>query len=268
MLKKYLKALFRSNEWVNVCKHRVTETRACARDKISGVYQWVCVNPLRPHSSRKRANLSAFRNFVIEFDDMDKDLQMQYAKDIGLPYALAVFSGNRSIHFIISMARDLAEDEYLAFARRLKRALPQADPACLEPARLTRCPGPNQPVVGDFKKRTTPSWLNTWLISQGAPEEESFKPFKIQPMKTRMTRTAMELLSGTTDPTDAHKDTIHTARVLFEMGMEYEQVVGALTTARQLMRQQEAPEYSEERTRKVVDWVQHTIMEKAYDTTD
>lgn len=99
--------------------------------------QYFSINPLRV--SRKDANVTCFRNFLIEFDNLPLEEQTQ--KMASIPYTSAVFSGGKSIHFIISLETPLKTiEEYKNIAYRLQQLLPDMDKACSNPSRLSRTP--------------------------------------------------------------------------------------------------------------------------------
>jgi hypothetical protein len=86
-------------------------------------------------------NVVCFRNFLLELDDMPLDRQVQYMNE-RLPWTSAVYSGGKSVHFIISLEEPLAsEADYREVAERLHMLAPAADPACKNPSRLSRLPG-------------------------------------------------------------------------------------------------------------------------------
>lgn len=74
------------------------------------VHRFIVINSC--HQKRNSKNIKKFRNFLIEIDDKDItiDDQMNFIRSIGLPFSSATYSGNKSIHFIISLDYPL-EDE-------------------------------------------------------------------------------------------------------------------------------------------------------------
>lgn len=56
-----------------------------------------------------------FRNFLVEFDDIGIDEQLALVDKLHLPYSTAVFSGGKSIHYVISLEEPLEYDEYLKY---------------------------------------------------------------------------------------------------------------------------------------------------------
>lgn len=92
----------------------------------------------KPRRSDK--NVVCYRNFLLELDKMALDDQIAYVRS-RIPYTTCVYSGGASYHFIVSLETPLQSSaEYQTFARRLHRALPEADPATKNPSRFSRLP--------------------------------------------------------------------------------------------------------------------------------
>lgn len=100
----------------------------------------VCLNPSK--SWRSDENCTAFRNILVEMDYGPLKQQLEHVKAIGLPYSAAIFSGNKSIHFLISLDRDFPdEDKYRLFAQWILKSIPLADQKTFNPSRSIRIPG-------------------------------------------------------------------------------------------------------------------------------
>lgn len=98
---------------------------------------------------RSDINVSAFRNFMLELDDMALEEQVPYVQKLGLPYTSIVFSGSRSHHFTISLREPLANStEYAHTARRLHKLVTRADSTSKNPSRLSRLPFRIRPETG------------------------------------------------------------------------------------------------------------------------
>lgn len=69
----------------------------------------VALNPIT--GWRNDESVTAFRNFLIEMDYGPLPQQLAYVKKIGLPYSAAIFSGNKSLHFLISLDTDLKSEK-------------------------------------------------------------------------------------------------------------------------------------------------------------
>lgn len=100
----------------------------------------VALNPIE--GFREDKNCVAFRNFLVEMDVGPIKEQMEYIKKMGMPYSAAVFSGGKSIHYLISLTEDLPSEEHW---RRVNEwilgILTLADENCKNPSRSIRIPG-------------------------------------------------------------------------------------------------------------------------------
>lgn len=256
-MQKYLKLLFNPGEHVNFCVSSVKEVQAYSQEDVPPECTWVCVNPIKPGTTRRQANIRQFRNFVIECDDhVDMGAQLGLIHEYGVPFATAVFSGNKSVHFVIALDTPVSKEEYRALAKRMRKVLPWADSTCFEPARLTRCPKAGmQPMIA-FGRRTTYEDVDKWLTERGAPRETARPSGKSHFLEGAMlTKRTMEFVAGLRGTETGHQDAIHAAKNMLEVGMEYDEVLDILTTTRLRYRPQETSQYARERTEKVVAWV-------------
>ncbi|NJO48264.1 MAG: hypothetical protein HC840_00950 [Leptolyngbyaceae cyanobacterium RM2_2_4] len=100
----------------------------------------VALNPIT--GWRKDEYCTAFRNFLIEMDYGPLPEQLAYAKAIGLPYSAVVFSGNKSLHFLISLDQDLPSEEvWRTMAEWTLAIATAADQNTKNPSRQIRIPG-------------------------------------------------------------------------------------------------------------------------------
>jgi hypothetical protein len=130
--------------------------------------QFFSINGL--HTKRLDANVTKFRNFLLEIDDMPLTDQWIYVSNLNIPYSTVVFSGNRSYHFIISLETPLAnKTEYDLVAKRLHAAVPNADKSTKNPSRLSRCPdvmrdnGKLQELMEPPSPRVSNTHFMAWL---------------------------------------------------------------------------------------------------------
>lgn len=111
------------------------------------------MNPTQPYHNwytprRADGNVICFRNFLIELDDYTTEQQIKYVSD-KIPFTSAVFSGGKSVHFIVSLKTPLADaEEYSKVAYRLHTLLPLSDKTTKNPSRLSRLPGVRRPDTG------------------------------------------------------------------------------------------------------------------------
>jgi hypothetical protein len=76
---------------------------------------------------------------------MPLDQQIAYVRS-RIPVSSIVYSGGSSYHFIISLETPLETyEEYMNVAKRLLLLVPEADPMCKNPSRLSRLPGRLRP---------------------------------------------------------------------------------------------------------------------------
>lgn len=103
-----------------------------------------CVNPTE-YGQRKSADVTAFRNALIEYDDISKEEQIERLLDSGLPILSMTDSGNKSVHTIVRVDASNAKD-YKRKVVELHRALEAkygspCDSANKNPSRMTRLAG-------------------------------------------------------------------------------------------------------------------------------
>lgn len=124
-----------------------------------------CINALHPtkdfaptkdwHSEykprRADANVTCYRNFLIELDNFPLDKQIDYVTKL-LPVTTIVYSGGKSYHFIVSLEDPVDAKEYKALAKRLQALVSGADPACKNASRLSRLPSVVRPETGKEQK--------------------------------------------------------------------------------------------------------------------
>lgn len=104
---------------------------------------WIRFNPL-DGKGVKTENVTDFRYALIESDDMDIEEQNAMLRDMQIPIALLLFSGNKSIHAIVKInAHDY--DEYKSRVEYLYKVCKKngmsIDTQNRNPSRMTRMPG-------------------------------------------------------------------------------------------------------------------------------
>ena len=177
--RRYLKALFRENEYVGMVipsveqqpdengKFKPTNAGIYSQtagqliqeidkaksdshgiDYVLGDYNqqagaWIRFNPL-DGKGVKNANVTAFRYALVESDDMDLGMQAAIYRKLELPIAAMVYSGGKSVHAIVHIdASDIEEYkkrvEYLY--KICKKNGLTIDIQNKNPSRLSRLPG-------------------------------------------------------------------------------------------------------------------------------
>jgi hypothetical protein len=136
----------------------------------------IAINPMFPGSTkRSRRYVATYRSFLVEFDKMTMEDQLAFVDKIGMPFTTAVFSGNKSVHFVITLEQEVSADEWVSIARRLKKALPEADQACFDPVRLTRIPTVKQPLL-KINEVVNLHDLEGFIYSRYKPSKKDSKP--------------------------------------------------------------------------------------------
>jgi hypothetical protein len=170
---------------------RITEAR-----HIMGIDDnaaFFSINPMDSTRTRCDAAVTKYRNILVEMDKMVLDLQDQYISEIGLPYSTAVFSGKKSIHYIISLEEPIQDEQlYRALVRRIYRAVGDdyVDHSCKNPSRFSRFPGHLRADTGQeqklltIKNRVSLSALESWLEKRGAGPEEVWENLTKEPRST------------------------------------------------------------------------------------
>lgn len=98
------------------------------------------INPIK--GFRRDENVTAYRSFMVEMDDGTLAEQKQYIEELGLPYSICVFSGNKSLHFGIVLDEDLPNYEiWRDIAEWILNIASKADPMTKNPTRSIRFPG-------------------------------------------------------------------------------------------------------------------------------
>lgn len=98
------------------------------------------LNPIK--GFRVDANCTSYRNFLVEMDTGDLAAQKHYVDTMGMPYSACVFSGGKSLHFLISLDQDVENEEaYRRLSRWTLSIMTMADQKTLNPSRSIRIPG-------------------------------------------------------------------------------------------------------------------------------
>ncbi len=100
----------------------------------------VALNPIKGYRSDE--NVLKYRNFLIEMDGYALKAQIEYMKRLEIPYSAIVFSGSKSMHFLISLEEDLpSEKMWRLFAQWILNIAALADQQTKNPSRGIRIPG-------------------------------------------------------------------------------------------------------------------------------
>lgn len=131
------------------------------------VLRLLSLNPI--HGFRSDKNCTAYRSFLVELDDFTINQQVNYIKSVNVPYSAMIYSGGKSVHTVITLDTDLAdEQQYRNYSTWILNILGLADQSTKNPSRSTRIPGQLrengtlQELV-DFKNSVPLEVLNDWL---------------------------------------------------------------------------------------------------------
>lgn len=154
---KFWDVLFDPEDWT--CIH--DNTYGTKTDPISKGYraehEFFVINPLQKYTKRAISNVTKFRNFLFEIDEDMNDnvvpleVQRDVIKRSGLPVSTIVYSGGKSLHWILSLETPLDDAiEYRAVWKTIEAILNDTakdmdlylkfDPNVKDPSRFSRCP--------------------------------------------------------------------------------------------------------------------------------
>lgn len=129
----------------------------------------VGINPIK--GDKADANVTAYRTFLIEIDDGDVYQQKEYIEALKMPYTVCVFSGNKSLHYGITLNTDLpSEVVWRDFNEWILRIVSRADQQNKNPTKSIRFPGNKRPdgkrlfqTLVDIRDRVDVGVLTEWL---------------------------------------------------------------------------------------------------------
>ena len=142
----------------------------------------VAINPV--NGWRRDSYVTAYRSFLIEIDEGSLEEQSNYIEELGLPYSICVYSGNKSLHYGIVLSEDLPSKEYWRTINQwLLNVIEKADQQTKNPTRSIRFPGNirkdgkklEQKLV-KINKRIDLATLLSWL--EKFPDKKPRKPKK------------------------------------------------------------------------------------------
>jgi hypothetical protein len=100
----------------------------------------VAINPI--HGWRRDEFVTGFRSYLIELDFGTTKEQLGTIAHYGLPFSAQVFSGNKSVHTVITLDQDLPDEKtYRAIGNWIFNIFNMCDQNCKNPSRSTRIPG-------------------------------------------------------------------------------------------------------------------------------
>ena len=128
---------------------------------------FVAINPIK--GWRRDSDVTAFRSFLIEIDFGQINQQLTYLNTIKMPFSAQVFSGNKSVHTVITLDEDLKDEKaYRNIGNWIFNIVQWADKNCRNPSRSIRVPGAyrepgkKQRLI-KLNRRITQKELYDWL---------------------------------------------------------------------------------------------------------
>jgi hypothetical protein len=181
--------------------NKVQETGVTPHNSPFGrTKKWFAINPLdskfdrcptegwhkQDKPRRAKCNVTKFRNIMIEQDSCPIPDQKAHIKAVRFPYSTCVYSGGKSLHFIVSLETPLAnETEYRCWWKAIFKIFSDngasLDPATVNPACFSRCPNAFREDKGQtqhllkLNSRVKNSDMMAWFASHGVNPSD-FRP--------------------------------------------------------------------------------------------
>lgn len=216
-----------------------THVTPCFEVPYEPVYQFFSINPLM--LTRKDANVSAYRNILVEFDEGTIGEQELLITQSKCPFTTLTFSGSKSLHMIISLETPCkTRAEYDALVNRIYTKFPSCDTSARNPSRLSRVPNvkrDNNVLQALLAKRgrVPLDALEAWL----GPASTKEKPKYVKSDLTRILKgDTLYFLSFGATPGNWNRSLFLTALDMSRSGYESDEIIdrlaeitGHLTTA-------------------------------------
>jgi hypothetical protein len=162
----------------------------------------LALNPIK--GFRKDSTCTAFRTFLWECDLGSAKSQWDYVRKLEIPYSAAVFSGNKSIHFVTVLDQDIDEKTYRLLFKWANAIGTLFDDQCGNPSRCVRVPGNVRPETGKVQKLIEikekvklddfMAWLNRYPDLRPKEQEEIKKDLTGEKDYDRLSRWATNQL--------------------------------------------------------------------------
>lgn len=126
----------------------------------------VALNPI--NGWRDDSSCYKYRNFLVEIDFGELSEQLEHIKKLEMPYSAVVFSGGKSLHFLISLSTDLPDEKtWRRISEWILAIVTIADQNCKNPSRSIRVPGAKRDdkyqELREFVGPTDNAVLGVWL---------------------------------------------------------------------------------------------------------
>ena len=166
--KKFLNLFFNEGEQICFSANKYAYKSEPQENLNDECTVFVAINPIE--GQREDANVTKYRTFMIELDDMSLDDQMKYVKRMDFPYSYCCFSGGKSLHFALVLDHDIPSDNiYRHTYQWILNIMEQADQKTKNPSRSIRFPGTIRMETGKEQKlvhmgdRISLQTLSRWL---------------------------------------------------------------------------------------------------------
>jgi hypothetical protein len=184
-------------------------------EKVDSSQLLLCaLNPIEGY--RRDENVVKFRNFLVELDTSSLENQRRYVDSIGLPWSACVFSGSKSLHFLVSVTPDIPSiKEWRKLAEWMLNICTMADQQTKNPTRSIRIPGAIRPETGktqdlvEFKGPVQLEELMNWLRlhPEAEPKERQKRPSSGELDPSRLPNWVADRLINGFDPTKGRNQT-------------------------------------------------------------
>jgi len=128
---------------------------------------FLAINPIK--GFRLDSNAYRLQNFLLECDTGSITSQVEYLKNLGIPYSAIIFSGSKSAHILVALDTPLDEKTYRLLYVWILRIGTLFDQNCKNPSRCIRIPGATRPETGkqqtllELKEKVKLEDLMVWL---------------------------------------------------------------------------------------------------------
>lgn len=152
----------------------------------------VALNPINGYRIDK--NCVAYRSFLVELDIGTIPQQINTLNHIKLPFSAQIFSGNKSVHTLITLSEDIpTEKQYRFVAQWILNIIKLADQNIQNPSRSIRIPGPyrepgKQQTLIEIRDKVDTQVFMEWLNKYEKLKPEIKIPRKISGTKANFDR--------------------------------------------------------------------------------
>lgn len=192
---------------------------------------FISINPIT--GDRRDLGVTAYRSFLIEIDSLEISEQRKLIEqDLKMPFSAAIHSGNKSIHYVITLESDVDEDVYRMTAEWIHNVIDKADAGTKHPSVRCRFPDNVRHDTGNAQKllylgsRISHHELLKWLTQYPAehrPVVDLRVPRHPHHFSGNLPPWIQERLEdGVAD--DRNKTWFYLARWLFERGWDFDEV--------------------------------------------